>query len=328
MAPSSEPRAIAVPDPARQIGFHELLAAARQTVLADALSAALREVDPDIVKQEMSSYVPPDAQRILAGAGIRDEQVFPVPAVLRAKPTLVGYYRLLLGVPQKRFYTGASGLGPFKSAEERGVLKARQDALLSGFCRAMCQALAEMVRVISPTITPRDVGELPLLTLGAQFQGSNNNRIGQRATIDVFLAVKEIVSEHVIEEDAHVILVRNSAGRSVRLVQAADPDICIEEEFEGSYRPKTAIEIKGGTDRSNVHNRAGEAEKSHQKARAGGFRDFWTVISTSGLDMHVIKAESPTTTSWFDVAQVLAREGEQWTNFRSRIAGEVAIPLP
>lgn len=122
-------------------------------------------------------------------------------------------------------------------------------------------------------------------------------------------------------------MARSGASSSVRLVQAADPDIRIEEEFEGNYRPKTAIEIKGGADRSNVHNRVGEAEKSHQKARADGFRDFWTVISTTGLDMRVIRAESPTTTCWFDVAQVLAREGEQWVDFRSRIAGEVAIPL-
>jgi hypothetical protein len=29
----------------------------------------------------------------------------------------------------------------------------------------------------------------------------------------------------------------------------------------------------------------------------------------------------------FDVAQVLAREGEDWEEFRSRFTGEVGIPL-
>jgi len=45
-----------------------------------------------------------------------------------------------------------------------------------------------------------------------------------------------------------------------------------------------AIEVKGGTDVSNAHNRAGEAEKSHTKAKGKGFRDFWTIISKKGLD--------------------------------------------
>ena len=98
--------------------------------------------------------------------------------------------------------------------------------------------------------------------------------------------------------------------------------------FEGKLRNKVAIEIKGGTDNSNAHNRAGEAEKSHQKAKGQGFRDFWTIISIAGVNATKLKQESPTTNSWFDVAQVLARQGDDWKEFRSRFAGEVGIPLP
>ena len=78
---------------------------------------------------------------------------------------------------------------------------------------------------------------------------------------------------------------------------------------------------------SNAHNRAGEAEKSHQKAKRKDFRDFWTLIGKKGLDMAKLAHESPTTTSWFDVAQVLAREGADWDVFRSRLSGEIGIPL-
>jgi hypothetical protein len=327
MVQLSTPRAFVAPDPSRQVGFHDLLVAARQTVLKDALRAALLSVDPDEVKRELSTYAPRDAQRILAGAGIRDEEVFPTPVVLEAKPTLVGYYRLLLGVPQKRFYVAESGMGAFKAAEQRGILNPRQKALLPDFCQTMCEALAELVRRLSPTVTQRDVDELPLLTLGGQFQGSNNNKIGQQATLDVFLAIKEIVKKRIQKQDAQSIFVKNASGRKVRIIQAADPDVRIEEEFEGKYRPKTAIEIKGGTDKSNAHNRAGEAEKSHQKAKGEGFRDYWTVIATKGLDMKVLESESPTTNSWFDVAQVLGRAGADWIDFGSRIAGEVGIPF-
>jgi hypothetical protein len=43
--------------------------------------------------------------------------------------------------------------------------------------------------------------------------------------------------------------------------------------------------------------------------------------------MEKLKQESPTTNSWFDVAQVLAREGDDCKDFRSRFAGEAGIPL-
>jgi hypothetical protein len=52
-----------------------------------------------------------------------------------------------------------------------------------------------------------------------------------------------------------------------------------------------------------------------------------TIIATKGLDTEKLKRESPTTNSWFDAAQVLGREGEDWEEFRNRIAGQVGIPL-
>jgi hypothetical protein len=109
---------------------------------------------------------------------------------------------------------------------------------------------------------------------------------------------------------------------------ASDPDIRIQEEFDDQLRNKVAIEIKGGTDISNAHNRAGEAEKSHQKAKNQGFRDYWTIISKAGLNVDKLKSESPTTNSWFDVAHVLGRDGADWNEFRSRFAEATGIPLP
>jgi hypothetical protein len=211
--------------------------------------------------------------------------------------------------------------------EDRDTLKPNAEALLAPFCREMSEAIAELLRRLSPSVTQRDVDELPLLTLGSQFHGGWSNKIGKAATEDVFRAVKEIAEEHVTKEAENRLVVLNSAGRPVRITLAADPDISIEEEFEDELRAKVAIEIKGGTDKSNAHNRAGEAEKSHQKAKRRDFRDYWTVIATTGLDLNVLKSESPTTNSWFDVAQVLAREGKDWVNFRSRIADALGIPV-
>jgi hypothetical protein len=191
----------------------------------------------------------------------------------------------------------------------------------------MAGSLAEMARQMSPSISGRDVTELPLLTLGSQFQGANNNAIGKQATIDVFLAVSELVKDCITSQDGRRIAIRNAAGRRVVIALASDPDIRIQEEFGNELRNKVAIEIKGGTDVSNAHNRAGEAEKSHQKAKKEGFRDYWTIISKAGLKVEKLKSESPTTNDWFDVAQVLARNGDDWNLFKSRFADATGIPL-
>ena len=313
--------------PSRQLGFHQLLVGARRSCLMDALKEALKTAKPRIVKEQLATYVPQDVQQILAAAGIRDEHVFPVPAVLETKPTLIGYYRLLLGVPQKSFYRGSTGMGQFKSMEARGVFNSKRRPDLEGFCSAMGQSLASLVRQMSPQFSSRDVSELPLLTLGSQFQGGNNNTIGQRATLAVFVSVSELVKDCIEKEDARTITLKNASGRKVIVALAGDPDIRIQEEFGGSLQNKVAIEIKGGADVSNAHNRAGEAEKSHQKAKKAGFRDYWTIISKTGLNLNKLKSESPTTNSWFDVAQVLSREGEDWVEFSSRFAAAAGIPL-
>ena len=111
------PVSVQAPGPSGQIRFHQLLVGARKSWLADALTEALSVADPNTVKRQLSAYVPADVQKLLAAVGVRDEHVFPVPVVLEAKPTLVGYYRLLLGIPQKGFYGAATGMGQFKNME-------------------------------------------------------------------------------------------------------------------------------------------------------------------------------------------------------------------
>jgi hypothetical protein len=314
------------PNSARQIRFYQLLVAARKQWFMDALSEALRQLDQNAIKRQIREYVPADAQKILAAAGIRDEHVFPVPDVLEAKPSLVGYYRLLLGAPQKSFYKGSTGMSRFKGMEELGTISKGAQPWIPDFCRAIAKPLAGLVRGI-PRITERDLRELPLLTFGSQLQGSNNTQIGKTAMKDVFVAIKEIVARYVVTTTENRLTLKNSAGRTVLITLAHDPDVRIQEQVSDQIHQKVAIEVKGGTDVSNVHNRAGEAEKSHQKAKKSGFPEFWTIISKQGLDMSKLRSESPTTNRWFDVAEVLARTGSDWDDFRQRLAGACGIPL-
>lgn len=313
------------PSPARQVRFYQLLVAARKQWFRDALSEALARLDQNVVKQQIREFVPDEAQRILAAAGIRDEHVFPVPAVIEAKPSLVGYYRLLLGAPQKTFYKSSTGMGRFKNMEEVGTVS-KQKPHIPAFCRAMVKPLSELVRQI-PAITDRDLHELPLLTFGSQLQGSNNTLIGKTAMKEVFAAVKEIVAKHIEKETDNRLTLKNSTGRTVFVSLSHDPDVCVQEQVGDRIHHRVAIEVKGGTDVSNAHNRAGEAEKSHQKAKKFGFTEFWTIISKQGVEVRKLMAESPTTNQWFDVAEVLARRGRDWDDFRQRLAGACSIPL-
>jgi hypothetical protein len=70
-----------------------------------------------------------------------------------------------------------------------------------------------------------------------------------------------------IEEQETKVVLKNSAGRMVVVALAADPDVRIQEEFSGKLQNKVAIEIKGGTDKSNAHNRTGEPKNHTKKLR-------------------------------------------------------------
>jgi len=294
------------------------------------LQEALKSVDPNTLSAQLATYAPAAARQLLAAAKIRDEYVFPTPLVLEAQPMLLGYYRLLLGRPQKSFYSAAKdGFGVFKSMEERGVLSPSQKAKLADLCMAIGQSMADLVSQISPTITREDVEQLPLLTIGSQLQGGNNNVIGKQATEDVFTSILSIIPRGmVVHQKATEVQLRNQAGRLVWVTLASDPDVQVREENanpppESLY--KLAIEIKGGTDNSNAHNRAGEAEKSHQKARQQGCPEFWTIIATKGVDMAKLKTESPTTNHFFNAAEILAQAGPDWENFVGRLRSTFGI---
>lgn len=315
-----------VPSAKRQIAFQQLLVAARKTWLRDALAATVKSIPLPQLDRELHATAPARSLSALAALGVRGEAVFPTPIVLAKSPQLLGYYRLLLGSSQKLFY-GKGGLGRFKSMETSGALTDKQRKELGGLCAAMSKSMGELVDGVAPSLTQRDVDELPLLTLGAQLQGANNNEIGRTATRAVFVALREIASEHIVDEGTTRIEIRNASGRKVRIILSSDPDVRIDEEAGETTHRKVAMEIKGGTDMSNVHNRIGEAEKSHRKSHHVGYRNLWTLIPLRGIDLDKLKRESPTTTEFYDLAAILGKSGGDWERFRDRIATELGIPV-
>lgn len=77
------------------------LEAFRRLYLQQALSQTINELELTTVNAELDEFAPAADLKRLASFGLRGEFLFPVPALLKANPKLLGYYRLLLGFSQK-----------------------------------------------------------------------------------------------------------------------------------------------------------------------------------------------------------------------------------
>ena len=253
--------------------------------------------------------------------------MFPVPTVLRANPRLLAYYRLLYGYSQKGFYTSETGMGRFKGMEDRGAIGRGLDDDLPDACRAMCAAGALLLAAISnEKVSAALLDDLTLLTLGPQLRGGANVRKGTAGIRTVFNAINEIVESAVTSVSDVQIALTNAAGRTVLIEFAPDPDIIIREEMRaGQYRQLIAIEVKAGTDFSNVHNRIGEAEKSHQKAKAAGYVECWTVVNVDRIDVAMAHRESPSTNRFYRISDIVAAEGDDYQDFRDRVVSLTGI---
>ena len=134
------------------------------------------------------------------------------------------------------------------------------------------------------------------------------------------------MSDRIRREGEAFLETVSAAGRVYRIEFAPDPDIAIRQVLQdGTYRNRIAIEIKGGTDFSNVHNRLGEAEKSHPKAKGEGYTQFWTVINVSEVELPVWRRETPTTNELFYLEQIADVRSNEYARFREYLISEIGI---
>lgn len=313
--------------PNTQISFAKALTEIRSMYLQDALATTIASMEIDRVDSELHDYVDNNSLQILARHGMRGELLFAVPSVLEKNPRLLGYYRLLLGYSQKGFYCSATGAGMFKSLEEKGSLSARQRNGLPALCNALNASAKHMLEHFdTEMISAIFFDQLTLLTLGPQLRGGANVQKGTSAISDVFNIVFQIVRASVINSNSRCIELRNNSGRTVYIQFAADPDIVIREELAPEiYRNLVAIEVKGGQDYSNIHNRVGEAEKSHQKAKKDGYVECWTVVNVDRIDTDMAHKESPTTNKFYHISELLNQESAEYLDFSLQILSIVGI---
>jgi hypothetical protein len=319
-----------IPVPELQIDFTSLLGEIRQLYLQEALNSAVRGLQIPDIDRELSVHVPAHSLSLLAGHGLRGELMFPVPVVLTAKPRLLGYYRLLYGYSQKEFYKASTGMGRFKAMEAGGALSPTNARELDSLCSALCKAGALLLAGIgNMRLNAKLLEHLTLLTLGPQLRGGANVKRGSAGIRTVFNVIQEVVQASIAHLSETKIEITNAAGRTILILFASDPDIVISEQMRaGAYRHLIAIEVKSGQDFSNIHNRIGEAEKSHQKAKASGFVECWTVVNVDKIDIELAHRESPSTNRFYRISDLIKASGGDYQDFRDRIISLTGIKDP
>jgi len=207
-------------------------------------------------------------------------------------------------------------------------LSIKNQAVLIPQCKALINCAVHLLNGIGiEKLSMELLDDLALLTLGPQLRGGANVRKGNQGIVTVFDAIHSIVQNFVISGTKQKIELLNSAQRRVFIEFAADPDIIIREAMrDGAFRNIIAIEIKAGTDFSNIHNRIGEAEKSHQKARQQGFVECWTVVNVDRIDLEMARRESPSTNRFYRLSKITSRSTREFHDFKSRILSLTGIP--
>ena len=314
-----------IPEPDLQITFYRRLQEIRRTHLLDALLATVADLEIAQIDQQLAELTSRSGLRKVAAWGLRGELVYAVPCVLGVNPHLLGYYRLLLGFSQKQFYGSRYGFAPFRSMEEGGQITSGNMPRLKELCKTLCASADTLVEKV-PHLSKETVHELTLLTLGPQLRGGALNILGSRANRKVFDLISSLLAGEAVAEGERSLELRNAAGRPVRVEFAADPDICIREELpSGRFRNLVAIEIKGGKDYSNIHNRIGEAEKSHQKARKEGYVECWTIVGVAQLDLELARRESPTTDRFYHIDEIADPSSDGAKDFRENLLSRIGI---
>jgi len=309
-------------EPDRQVAFFLRLEEIRNLYLGDALSEAVLSVELSQVDVELQRFVDKAALSKVASSGLRGEVFFPVPTLLSTRPMLLGYYRLLFGVSQKFFYRGGA-FGSFKAMEDRGVLSNKAAERVPELCESLCltgQMLVERLDSLSLSM----VHELQLLTLGPQFKGGENNVVGEEAVKDFSALLESLVRGYMIQRTSSSLTMKNTSGRTVFIRFGSDPDVDISEITQTGPIRLVAIEVKGGRDNANKHNRLGEAEKSHLTAKQTGHTRFWTVAMVDYEPADVAK-KSPTTQELWRLDRIKDPTSAEGSRFRDMLASVLGL---
>lgn len=318
-------------DPDRQISMYRRLQPLRERYLLDALQSTIAadEFSLDQVNQELAAFAQRGGLKRLASFSLRGEFVSPVPYVILRNPFLLGYYRLLLGLSKKIFYEQ----GPFKAfakLEDTGRVPDGIEPGIAPLCRSLCQSAAALVEGVD-ALSLSGLNDLQLLTLGAQLRGGGNVARGQKATERFVSLIDSLLGPYEPKRTGRSLVLANDSGLPPLIRFGSDPDVSITQKLESGERKLVAIEIKGGTDFSNVWNRLGEAEKRHISAKRTGFNELWTVLGvdliSDGKMLARAKEKSPATTRFFFWDRILETASSDHRLFRELLGSILGLRM-
>jgi XcyI restriction endonuclease len=165
-----------------------------------------------------------------------------------------------------------------------------------------------------------------LLSIGPQLSGGSSNERGDAGIEYVYQLISKAISHAKPVVSGRIATLDNVAGRQVVIEVAADPDTVFIEKSSGHVRrPLVDIEVKAVTDASNIHNRIGEAEKSHLKAKARKFMEYETIVNMAKLDPVVVAQQSPTTYRFFTPSELMETASQARADFISSIVALTGI---
>ena len=219
---ASQP-ALPVLKPATQIDFFARLQVVKARYLHDALKETIGDATFNLrtLDDELASFADAAGLKRLASFHLRGETFFPVPYLLRRNAYLLGYYRLLYGFSCKAFY----GQGPFKRfqrMEDAGLMDLRVAPSLPALCSSLCATGAMLVEAIKG-VSLGTVFELQLLTLGPQFKGGGNVKVGQSAIDTFFALLKSLLSPYNPKVKGRQLTFANDSRLNVVVRVASDP---------------------------------------------------------------------------------------------------------
>lgn len=311
---------ILIPD--LQIAFYHRFREIEERYLGEALRTTVGKVNIALLDQELAQLVNASSLQKVASFGLRGELIFPVPHLIEANPYLLGYYRLLYGFSQKDFYHQGP-FGRFRPCEEQGEISKKVSEQILPLCKSLI-ATGEMLVNGVDQISVTAIHSLQAITVGASFRGSYLNKKGQQAVKEMYDLIYDIVKPYTVRATSKLISIKNDSDRTVHIEFLNDPDIRIQGMLQSGAHPILAIEIKGGTDVSNVYNRLGESEKSHRTARSLGFAECWTVINAR-LDLAKARQKSPSSTRFFYLFHITNPATPESTIFRDQFCALVGI---
>lgn len=313
--------------PTKQMWAITRLKSERGKILRDALREVVEKIGVQVIDRELHDLVSEDALNKLGVFGLRGEVLFATPCLVKEKPTVSGYYRLILGISQKEY--SRKGFDKWVKIEKGENVDVSENEIRE-LCLALIKAGEQLLNVVSSkeNITEDFFHELSLLTLGAQLDGSYRVIVGQNAVsvireliINIIIKPKNPVD---FKERKNEIEFCNAAGRRVSVRFGSDPDILVSERSGNQQRHLLAIEVKGGGDPSNIHNRLGEAEKSHLKLTASGV-PRWTIVGVP-VDEQTARKRSPSTNRFYAISNLLIDGSQEYENFRRELISILGLP--